>query len=71
MNKLTKTTGLLAICLFALLVCGGCASDKEMRENFGRGSHVFTEEKTGDKYIIRHHIGDGYTLELFQKRRPQ
>ena len=62
-----KTGTVILVALILLLVFSGCASDKEMRENFGKGSHVFTEDKTGDKYIIRHHIGDGYTMELFQR----
>ncbi len=57
--KLTKLT---LLGLMALLV--GCDSNPEMYARFGDSevSHLFTEDSTGDKFLITHHLGDTYTV---------
>lgn len=57
-----------AIIILTLLIISGCASDEDMRDNFGDGLHTFTEDATGDKYVIEHHMGDSYSLKLLKKK---
>ena len=56
------------ITLLTLLIISGCASDEEMRTRFGEGLHTFTEDETGDKYIIEHDMGDNYSIKLLKRK---
>ncbi len=50
-----------------ILLLSGCASDEEMRNKFGNGMpHFFTEDKTGEKYIIEHRFGDNYSIRRWK-----
>ena len=64
------------ICVFVLLIAG-CSgdpeifklSDPEMQKRFGSNKpHLFTEDKTGDKFIVKHHLGNTYTVELLARK---
>ncbi len=57
MIKSTIITGLMALLM-------GCDSNPEMRAKFGNSevSHLFTEDGTGDKFLITHHLGETYTI---------
>ena len=52
-----------------LLSSAGCSSDKDMREKFGDSlPHFFTENKTGDIYIITHNFGDNYFVKYWPNK---
>lgn len=63
-----KNATRLAVALTVLLVAG-CASDEELREKFSDNlPHFFTEDVTGDVYLIEHNLGDNYSLKLWKRK---
>lgn len=51
-----------------MLIISGCASDKNNRELFSDNlPHFFTEQQTGDIYIITHRYGDNFSIKLYEK----
>lgn len=65
--------------IFILLAAGlllvGCDSRPQMRSKITGGKPVFmVEEKTGDRYMVEHNIGNTYGVTLLEegnKSAPQ
>ena len=51
------------ILLLTVICLHGCDSDPERRKAIGDGGkYFFTQDGTGDKYIIQHQLGDNYSV---------
>lgn len=55
---------LLAFLVMALAV--GCASDTQMRQRSPDGHPIIVQDKQGTTYVIQHHIGDTYTVQVIK-----
>lgn len=61
-NRIKKIS-LLLLTLLTVCLLTACSGDEIMRERFGDSRpKILYDVKTGDKYIIRHHIGDTYSV---------
>ena len=62
MKNLQKIGTVAMVGLIFLLGASGCSGDKIMRDRFGDNqTAIMTDDATGNKYVVKHHIGDTYS----------